>query len=99
MYNKLHILLSEKAVFLIKYHLILLWYLGMWNVWRILIPPVLFYTLLACLILCKIRMNSFKQSLDTSLENTLPTPLLVRAHVDEHENAAAIEVINVVLLS
>lgn len=44
-------------------------------------------------------MNSFKQSLDTPLGNILPIPLLVQAHVDEHENVAALEVINVVLLS
>lgn len=98
-YNKLHFFLSKEAAFLINYNLILLWCLGTWKAWRILIPTVLFSTLLACLILRKILMNSFKQSLDTPLGNTLPIPLLVQAHVDEHENVAALEVINVVLLS
>lgn len=41
-------------------------------------------------------MNSFKQSLDFT-GTTLPTPLLAQAHI-EHENAAAIEVLNVLLL-
>lgn len=45
------------------------WCLGTRNAWRILIPSVLFSTLSACLILCKILMNSFKQYLDFTGED------------------------------